>query len=132
MFFGMLFIHLFLMPILMVNQWNHLELLSLSQIYVGIWMSSLMVILETFIHPLSLSGLFIMISLVILSFFAFRNQWFVTDKDYIKEMIPHHSMAILTSQSRIQNPNSSIKIKSLAENIIQTQEKEIQIMKSFL
>jgi hypothetical protein len=132
MFFGMLIIHLLFMPLMMVARWEDLEFFSLSQVYVGIWMSSLMVILEALMHPLSISGWIIIVALTIGSFLAFRYQFFISDTDYLKEMIPHHSMAILTSQYRIHNPKSSPEVQSLAKTIILTQEKEIHQMKSML
>jgi uncharacterized protein (DUF305 family) len=42
-------------------------------------------------------------------------------------MIEHHSMALLTSEEILQK-NPSPRVKKLAENIISTQEKEIEYM----
>jgi uncharacterized protein (DUF305 family) len=42
-------------------------------------------------------------------------------------MIEHHSMAILTSEEILQK-TSSERVKRLAENIIATQQKEIDYM----
>jgi uncharacterized protein (DUF305 family) len=44
-------------------------------------------------------------------------------------MIPHHSMAILMSKRLAEKPNS---IEPLLKQIIETQEKEINIMKQYL
>ena len=44
-------------------------------------------------------------------------------------MIPHHSMAILMSKRLEKKPNS---IQHLLDQIIQTQQKEIIIMKQYL
>ena len=46
-------------------------------------------------------------------------------------MIEHHSMALLTSEEILQKTESE-KVKNLAENIIFTQEKEIQYIKSLV
>jgi uncharacterized protein (DUF305 family) len=43
-------------------------------------------------------------------------------------MIEHHSMALLTSEEILQKTESE-RVKRLAENIIITQEKEIEYMK---
>ena len=51
--------------------------------------------------------------------------------DYLSEMIEHHSMAILTSEEILQKTHSE-RVKKLAENIITTQEKEIDYMKQML
>jgi uncharacterized protein (DUF305 family) len=44
-------------------------------------------------------------------------------------MIPHHSMAILMSKRLAEKPNT---IQPLLKQIIETQEKEILIMKNYL
>jgi uncharacterized protein (DUF305 family) len=46
-------------------------------------------------------------------------------------MIPHHSTALTTSH-KIYNKTTDPRIKHLAKEIIDTQEKEIQLMKSML
>jgi hypothetical protein len=58
-----------------------------------------------------------------------RKQWFITEIQYLKGMIPHHSMAVMMSKRLEKKPNS---ISHLLDQIIQSQEKEIIIMKSYL
>lgn len=67
--------------------------------------------------------------LVAIFFGLIRTQAFVNEIQFLKGMIPHHSMAILMSKKLEKKPNS---IQHLLDQIIQTQEKEIVIMKSFL
>ncbi len=67
--------------------------------------------------------------LVIIFFALIRTQAFVNEIQYLKGMIPHHSMAILMSKKLEKKPNS---IQHLLDQIIQTQQKEILIMKSYL
>jgi len=60
-----------------------------------------------------------------------RNQLFIDDKQWLRRMISHHSTAITTSKLikvRTNNP----KVKKLSENIINTQKKEITLMKKLL
>ena len=58
-----------------------------------------------------------------------RTQTPISDRQYMKAMIPHHSSAILTSKrANIQDPE----VKKLALQIIQSQEKEIAQMKKML
>ena len=52
-------------------------------------------------------------------------------KEYLEEMIEHHSMALLTSEEILQKTESE-RVKRLAENIIITQEKEIEYMKQLV
>jgi hypothetical protein len=68
--------------------------------------------------------------IVVIIFFALiRTQAFVNEIQFLKGMIPHHSMAILMSKKLENKPNS---IRYLLDQIIQTQQKEILIMKSYL
>jgi len=71
----------------------------------------------------------ISIGLFIFSFMGLRNQWFISDTQYMKAMIPHHSSAILTSErAAISDPE----VKKLSEEIIEAQVKEIEEMKKLL
>lgn len=70
-------------------------------------------------------GLFI----IILFFGCIRYQFLVTEIQYLRGMIPHHSMAIMMSKRLQEQPNS---ISHLLDQIIQNQQKEIIIMKSYL
>ena len=68
--------------------------------------------------------------IVVIIFFALiRTQTFVNEIQYLKGMIPHHSMAILMSKRLEKKPNS---IQHLLDEIIKTQRKEIIIMKQYL
>jgi FlaA1/EpsC-like NDP-sugar epimerase len=54
-----------------------------------------------------------------------RSQTTVEDASYMKAMIPHHSIAILTSErDNITDP----RVRKLADKIIETQQKEIAEM----
>ncbi len=70
------------------------------------------------------SGVFVAIA-----FLAIRNQWFVTESQFLAGMIPHHSMAVTMSKRMQTKPNQ---IGTLLENIIQSQSAEIQWMKTYL
>ena len=60
-----------------------------------------------------------------------RTQFMVTDNEYLKRMISHHSTAITTSKKIIKKTNNK-NLKTLAKEIIDTQEKEIILMKKLL
>jgi hypothetical protein len=66
---------------------------------------------------------------VIIFFALIRTQAFVNEIQFLKGMIPHHSMALLMSKKLEKKPNS---IQHLLDQIIQTQQKEIIIMKQYL
>jgi type II secretory pathway predicted ATPase ExeA len=58
-----------------------------------------------------------------------RSQTTVSDADYMRAMIPHHSIAILTStQASIRDP----RVRALADQIIEAQVKEIAEMKQLI
>lgn len=58
-----------------------------------------------------------------------RSQATVGDVAYMKAMIPHHSIAILTStRAQIEDP----RVRELADGIIETQRREIAEMKALI
>jgi uncharacterized protein (DUF305 family) len=60
---------------------------------------------------------------------AVRSQEFVGDISYMKAMIPHHSIAILTSErAKIRDP----RVRRLADQIIEAQRREIGEMKELI
>ena len=69
------------------------------------------------------------LAVVIIFFILIRTQAFITEIQYLKGMIPHHSMAILMSRRLKNKPNS---INHLLDQIIESQKKEIIIMKQYL
>ncbi len=64
-----------------------------------------------------------------LALWLVRSQSTVDDVSYMKAMIPHHSIAILTSErAGITDP----RVRKLADGIIATQKKEIGEMKGLI
>lgn len=64
-----------------------------------------------------------------ISLICLRKQIFISDAQYMKAMIPHHSSAILTSRhAAIHDPE----VKELSEGIILSQEQEINEMQTVL
>ena len=64
-----------------------------------------------------------------LSLWLVRSQATVEDVAWMKAMIPHHSVAILTSErANLSNPQ----VRELADTIIQTQREEIAQMKALI
>lgn len=58
-----------------------------------------------------------------------RTQATVGDVDYMRAMIPHHSIAVLTStNAQISDP----RVRELADGIIETQVREIAQMKALI
>ena len=58
-----------------------------------------------------------------------RSQATVDDLSYMRAMIPHHSIAVLTSErARITDP----RVRQLADQIIESQRREIAEMKALI
>lgn len=111
--------------------------ISQTLFYGGLLMASNMIWAHEIVHYLSMGhfnmlvfsvGIILSIGVSIL---LLRQQLLVDDKQWLRRMIPHHSTA-LTTTHKIYNRTNNPKIKELAKEIIDTQEKEIQLMKSML
>ena len=69
------------------------------------------------------------VGLFIIALFLVRSQTFVDDVDYMEAMIPHHSIAILTSErAQLSDP----RVQQLADEIIAAQRTEIDEMKKLI
>jgi len=114
--------------------------LSLTLFYSGLLMASNMIWAHEIVHYLSMGHLdistfIIGISLSIgVSILLLREQLFVTDKQWLKRMIGHHSTALTTTTKLLKtnNFNQNPKLYRLAKDIVYNQEREILFMKSFL
>jgi hypothetical protein len=111
--------------------------ISQTLFYGGLLMASNMVWAHEIVHYLSMGHFNMLVFSVgiILSIgvstLLLRQQLLVDDKQWLRRMISHHSTALTTSH-KIYNKTSNSKLKNLAKEIIDTQEKEIQLMKSML
>lgn len=69
------------------------------------------------------------VAIFVIGLWMLRRQAAVTDAQYIRAMIPHHSSAIMTSShADLKDPE----LKNLATSIISSQEQEIRQMKAIL
>jgi len=111
--------------------------ISQTLFYGGLLMASNMIWAHEIVHYLSMGhfnmlvfSLGIILSIGV-SILLLRQQLLVDDKQWLRRMISHHSTALTTSH-KIYNKTNNPKLKKLAKEIIDTQEKEIQLMKSML
>ena len=123
------------MSSIMTNSYQNITF-SIGKFYLSVIMALLMGIIEVImfdIHMKTISGILYssLIFLLVTFVYIYRNQVYIDDKEYLKEMIEHHSMALLTSEEILQNTHSE-RVKKLAENIISTQEKEIEYMRKLI
>ena len=111
--------------------------ISQTLFYGGLLMASNMMWAHEIVHYISMGHFNMFVFLIgiilslIVSIFLLREQFLVNDEQWLKRMISHHSTALTTSH-KIYNRSNNLKLKKLAKEIIDTQEKEIQIMKSML
>ncbi|HEY0897975.1 MAG TPA: DUF305 domain-containing protein [Sphingobacteriaceae bacterium] len=129
------FVIMYAVMFLNVDKLDHVYL-STTRTYMSLLMVSPMALLMLVMMP----GMYkdkkkntmIIVSSIIIFVLALtflRKQVLITDQQYMKAMIPHHSSAILVSQeAKLTDPE----LKKLAEEIIKSQEEEIAQMKAIL
>lgn len=118
-----------------VDKASHIYL-SITRTYMALLMALpmavVMMLLMGQMYPNKRLNAFIILgSIVLIGVFigALRTQTPVSDVQYMKAMIPHHSSAIMTSKNAdIKDPE----LKKLSEEIITSQEQEIAQMKAIL
>ena len=131
-------IQFFLMSFIMTNSFTNITF-SIGKFYMSCIMALLMGLLEVgmhdyqmlHMHHLSLPYYLSLGFALTVFIYLYRNQMYITDKDYLTEMIEHHSMALLTSDQILEKTQSD-RVRKLAENIVSTQEVEIKYMKQLV
>ncbi len=131
MMIGSFIIQYFIMSAIMTNSPTNIRATT-GKFYISCIMALLMGLLEVGMHDFYMNTFstifYLALSFVLIIFVhLYRNQVYIQDKDYLNEMIEHHSMAILTSEEILQKTKSE-RVKRLAENIAATQQKEIDYM----
>lgn len=125
--FGMMYLNVF--------QWDHI-FYSQTRLFMALMMGAVMaMIMLLFMWKMyenkkwNLAILAVSVLVFCGSLFMVRSQTAVDDVKWMKTMIPHHSIAILTStNAAIKDPE----VKELADDIIQTQKEEIEKMKEMI
>jgi len=102
---------------------------NINKIYMALLMAFSMGIYAYMQVNISIATLYIILCIMMIIFI--REQVMVTDKQFLLSMIEHHSAA-LTMSKKINEKTKNEKIRELANNIIITQNKEIELMKKLL
>ena len=105
---------------------------SLTRFYMTVLMVTTMAVVMLLLMPMmypnkTLNGIIMgaSLTLFVAALIMVRSQTFVNDTRWMKAMIPHHSIAILTSErANIQDPE----VRKLADGIITAQKREIAEM----
>ena len=135
MVLGSFIIQMFFMSFIMTNSTQNITFTT-GKFYMSCIMALLMGLLEVIMHDVYMKTIsfyyyLFFIFFIFVFLYLYRNQMYIQDKDYLNEMIEHHSMALLTSEEILQKQPSE-RVKKLAENIISTQEKEIEYMRKLI
>jgi len=135
MFIGSFIIQYFFMSPIMVNNRNYITN-NIGKAYMATIMGLFMVLLEVLMYDhqysvLSLHTYIILIVCLALFIYLYRQQFAVTDKQYLEGMIEHHSMGIFTSEE-ILKKTDDYNVSKIAKNIIQTQNDEIKEMRDLI
>lgn len=113
--------------------WAHMTF-SEERVYMAILMGSVMaVIMLAFMWGKMYRNVTVNLAIVagavvlgLTALWLSRSQTFVEDQAYMNGMIPHHSIAILTSE---RADLDDVRVRELADAIIETQREEIAEMK---
>jgi uncharacterized protein (DUF305 family) len=116
-------------------QWDHI-FFSETRLYMALIMGAVMAVVmllfmgKMYTNKRANTGIIVGSILVfVLSLWLVRSQVTVGDVSYMRAMIPHHSIAILTSRNaNITDP----RVRELADGIISAQVKEIAEMKTLI
>ena len=127
------FIAMFILMYSMVDKFENVTI-NINQFYMAALMTAPMIIIEialmgSMYMNKKLNLLIMAISSIVLvaCFLFIRNQTGVSDKQFVRSMIPHHAAALLMAkEADIKDPE----IKTLISNIISSQQKEIDFMKA--
>jgi hypothetical protein len=129
------FISMYLLMYMMVDQLTNVYP-NLNQLYMAGLMTAPMILIELLVMGSMYDNRRVnriiwvsSLALFALLIFFIRKQIAITDKEFLKSMIPHHAAALLMcQQTSLQDPE----IKKLCENILKTQQLEIDFMKAKL
>jgi len=134
MFFSFI-IQYYIMSVIMTNDVTNIRN-SLGKLYISTIMAFLMGIVEVMMHDfysgvLSLQYYIPLFVILGTLYYLYKKQYKINDKEYLNEMIEHHSMALLTSDEILKKTKDDNMIL-LADSIIKGQQKEISIMKQMV
>lgn len=126
------YISMYMLMYSMVDTWGNV-VPNINQFYMAGVMTAPMVLIELALmggmyeNKKLNAGLMLVGAVLLVGFYlGIRNQTGVTDKQFLKSMIPHHAGAILMSKKiTLQDAE----LKKLQESIILSQQAEIDFMK---
>ena len=129
------FIAMYVLMYAMVNTFAN-ALPSFNQAYMAGLMTAPMAILEMLLmggmYPNKKANLAVLVGsvlLLMLCWIAIRQQVGISDRQFLKSMVPHHAGAILMcQQANLRDPE----VRALCAGIVTSQQAEIDLMKAML
>jgi cation transport ATPase len=127
-----MFVAMYFIMYAMIDGLNNL-IPNINNLYMTLLLVSAMLIIELLImkgmyqnKKINWAIITVSLAIGIFSWFGIREQLFVGDKEFVKGMIPHHAAAVLMSEkAKLTDPE----LMELQKNILETQAKEIELMK---
>jgi hypothetical protein len=135
---GMVLLSFVSMYVLMYSMANSLADVynSLNQVYMAGLMTAPMVVIELWLmssmykdKKLNAAVIVVSVAAGILFFALIRQQTLISDRQFLRSMIPHHSGAILMCEDASLQDQ---RIKDLCKEIISSQRREIDQMRTLL
>lgn len=127
-----MFVAMYFIMYAMIDGLNNL-IPNINNLYMTLLMVSAMLVIELWImkgmyqnKKINWAVIAVSLAIGIFSWFGIREQINVGDKQFVKGMIPHHASAVLMSEkAKLTDPE----LIDLQKNILETQAKEIELMK---
>lgn len=135
MFIGNFVIQYFFMSWIMLSDTTYFTN-NIGKAYLATIMGIFMVIIERMMmdhqyNVISINLYMLLFGLLAVFIYLYRYQIAINDKQYVKGMIEHHSMGILTSQE-ILKKTDDYNIAKLAKTILSQQSDELKVMQDLL
>jgi hypothetical protein len=102
---------------------------SLNDVYMSLMMCGWMFLIWGIVYQ-TMKHTIIGIMLLAITFYGIRTQFLISPNQYIKGMIPHHSMAVQMSKELLKNQKPDSQLANLANTIMTSQQQEINLMKT--
>lgn len=129
------FLAMYILMYAMVDSFDHVYM-NINQLYMAGLMTAPMVLIEPVVmrgmyHDKKLNAVIAAAGVVVgvLTFVFIRQQTAVSDGQFLRSMIPHHSGAILMCQ---QASLQDLEIRGLCRTIVSSQQQEIDQMTAML
>jgi len=106
--------------------------ISLNDLYMTLLMTGWMFAFMGIFYK-NMNIFLIGVCFIIFNIWAIRTQFCITTSQYLLGMIPHHSMAVHMSKKLLnRNNDSSIELIHFLNNLVDTQNREIDFMKEII